>query len=333
MMDRMGVSPITRNYHLFYDCIANSNPILRQALRNLGRYPTQHQLDQIIEEHCPEAVASYMVHRHENAVIRAIDEVAQRLQSEYLQMSGFQGAIEKISSALAKSAEQEKLTSDLLMRVVSAIGDAGSGRLVSGKRTLQRMDQNRTEVDALRNELVKVRRMANTDVLTALANRRHFDDTLAAAFGKLKEFTLILADIDHFKALNDAHGHAFGDHVLRNVANTIVKATRAGTFVARTGGEEFAIILSTGRVQVALAVAERIRDAVEQAVVLNAAAEVRCTVSLGVTLSKTMDTASQIYEAADTAMYRSKASGRNRVTLHDPLTAEASSGRYRIYAG
>jgi diguanylate cyclase len=333
MMDRLGISPITRNYHLFYVCIANSDPRIRQAVRNLGRFPTQHQLDQVIEEHCPEAVDSRLVRRHENAVLHAIDDLASRLQSEQSEMSGFQSAIERVSTALARSAEQDKLTTELLMKVVNAIGDAGNRRTASGQRTLQRMGESRNEVDALRDELVKVRRMANTDVLTGLANRRHFDDRLAAAFGKAQEFALILADIDHFKAVNDTHGHAFGDHVLKIVAATIAKSTRTGTFVARTGGEEFAVLVSTSNEREVRAIAERIREGVEQLIVRKGDAEIRFTVSLGAAISKPMAAAPQIYEAADAAMYRSKELGRNRVTMHDPSMEESNSNRYRIYAG
>lgn len=244
MMDRMGVSPITRNYHLFYVCIANSDPRLRQAVRNLGRFPTQQDLDHVIEEHCPEAVDSGPMRRHENAVLAAVHDLGERLHCEQSQLSGFNRAIESVTAALSRSAEQDKLTTDLMLKVVKVIGQASSTRAAAGRRTLERMERDRTEVDSLRDELLRVRRMANTDVLTGLANRRHFDERLAAALGKSRSFALLLADIDYFKTVNDTHGHAFGDHVLKGVAASILRAVRTGTFVARTGGEEFAIVVT-----------------------------------------------------------------------------------------
>lgn len=332
MMDRVGVSPITRNYHLFYVCIANSNPLLRRAVRNLGKYPTQGQLDQVIDEYCPETVDSTMARRHEHALLGAIDDLATLLQSEKSQMTGFNNAIERVSTALSKSAEQDQMTTELLMKVVRAIGEAGDRRVSSGQRTIRRMEESRSEVDTLRDELIRVRRMANTDVLTGLANRRHFDDKLAAAFGMDQGFALVLADIDHFKVINDTYGHSFGDHVLKLVATTMAKTSRAGTLIARTGGEEFGILLSNTDQAQAIAVAERVRVGVETIIAQIGQENVMFSISLGVAMSKSADTCAQLYEYADIAMYRSKELGRNLVTVYEASSAADTSERYRIYA-
>ena len=331
MMDRMGVSPITRNYHLFYICIANSDPLIRKALRDLGRYPSQHQLDQVIEKHCPEVAESPMIHRHENAVLSAIDNLADRLQSEQSQLNGFNSAIESVSSALTKSLEQDKLTSDLLVKVVNAIGQAGSRRVAAGQRTLQRIRDDKTEVDTLRDELIRVRRMANTDVLTRLSNRRHFDDRLAAAAGTGQDFALLLVDIDHFKKINDTCGHAFGDRVLKCVAAALAKSSRAGTFIARTGGEEFAVVAAKATEQEAFSIGERLRHAVENLKFAAAQDVIGVTISVGVALARDVMTADMLYQSADFALYRSKNAGRNRVTMHDPSADDETSQRYRIY--
>lgn len=331
MMDRMGVSPITRNYHLFYICIANSDPLMRKAVRDLGRYPSQDQLDRVIDKHCPEVADSPMIRRHESAVLSAIDDLADRLQSEQSQLSGFNLAIESVSSALTKSLEQDKLTSDLLVRVVEAIGQAGTQRVAAGQRTLQRMRENKTEVDSLRDELIKVRRMANTDALTGLSNRRHFDDRLAAATGKSQDFTLLLADIDHFKKINDAYGHAFGDHVLKCVASALTNASRVGTFIARTGGEEFAVVIGKATESEAAAVGDRLRRAVEGLKIAAAQDVVRVSISIGVAIAQDAVTADTLYQQADFALYRSKNAGRNCVTLYDPAKDVDTSQRYRLY--
>lgn len=328
MMDRVGVAPITRNYHLFYICIANSDPIVRRAVRDLGRHPSQSQLDQVIEKHCPEVAESPTIRRHENAVVTAIDNLANRLQSEQSQLTGFNSAMESVSVALTRSLQQDKLTSELLVKVVEAVGQAGARRVAAGQRTLQRMRENRTEVDALRDELVKVRRMANTDVLTGLSNRRHFDERLAAATGSSQDFALLLVDIDHFKKINDTCGHAFGDHVLKCVAVALARSTRAGTFIARTGGEEFAVVASGHE---AIALAERVRGAVERLKIPAARDVISVTISVGVAMAKDATTADMLYESADHALYRSKNAGRNRVTLYDPCGDEDTSERYRLY--
>jgi diguanylate cyclase len=331
MMDRVGVSPIARNYHLFYSCIANSNPAMRRAVRDLGMSPTQHELDRVIEEHCPEAAGSPMMGRHENAVLHAIDELTSRMRSEHLEMSSFQNAIERVSSALVRSAEQEKVTVDILMKVVGAIEQAGNRRSASSHRALERMSKQQNEVDALKNELLRVRKMANTDVLTGLANRRHFDERLATAVGQGSDLALLLLDIDNFKNINDTHGHPFGDYVLKAVTAAILGVMRAGAFVARTGGEEFAILVKKAKERDVMIVAERVRQAVENMKVRKREEEVQVTISVGVATSKSAQQADQIYGCADAALYRSKNAGRNRVTLHDPSTDESSGGRYRIY--
>lgn len=332
MMDRLGVSPLTRNYHLFYTCIANSNPSIRKAVRNLGLFPTQRELDQVIEEHCPEAVDSYTMRRHENAVLQAIDDLALRLHSERSEMSSFQNAFERVSTLLSRSAEQDRVTLDLLVKVVGAIGEAGTRRAASSSRSLEGMARNRKEVEALRDELVQMRKMANTDALTGLANRRNFDETIAGAIGNGTEFALILTDIDHFKRINDTYGHSFGDYVLKTVTAAMGQALRAGTFIARTGGEEFAIVIAKAKEKEALAAAERVRQTVEKAKIMKGKEEVRITMSLGVVLSSAAETSIQIYDAADSALYQSKHAGRNRVTLYDPLHSD-STNRYRLYAG
>jgi diguanylate cyclase len=333
MMDRLGVSPLTRNYHLFYLCIANSDPALRKAVRNLGMLPTQPELDQVIAEFCPDAVDSQMLRRHENAVLCAIDELALRLQSEQSEMTGFHRAVERVAAALSRSADEDKVTTELLLRAVRAIEETSRLRAACSDRTLKHVDDNRREVTALRSELLAARKLANTDALTGLANRRSFDETLASTMGNGTEFALILIDIDHFKRINDAYGHTFGDHILRTVAVVARRALREGAFLARTGGEEFAIIVSKTTERDAISIAERVRQAIEQIAIRREEDQIGITISLGVALSRSAETPNRLYEAADVALYRAKNAGRNRVNFLDPLHDESSTNRYRIYAG
>jgi diguanylate cyclase len=333
MMDRLGVAPLTRNYHLFYICIANSDPVLRRAVRNLGRHPTQHDLDQLIAEFCPEAVDSQLVRRHENAVLRAIEDLACRLQTEQSEMSSFHGAIERVATALSRTAEQETMTRQLLMKVTSAIEEAGKRRVASGRRALKHLDENHKEVAALRSELVHFRKLASTDPLTGLANRRSFDEALAGEKSKAIEFSLILMDIDHFKKINDAYGHAFGDGVLKLVGETTKRALRRGCFFARTGGEEFAIIVPSTTGEEGFRVAERVRHSIERLKMQRGGEEVGITISLGIANSSAVETSNQLYEAADLALYHSKNTGRNRATIYDPLREGTTGHRYQIYSG
>lgn len=331
MMDRLGISPITRNYHLLYLCIANSDPNIRQAVRNLGRQPPQRELDQVIENYCPEAVSSTAMNRHENAVLRALDELAIRLKSEHSELSSFHRAIGQVSNALVKSRNNDGVTTELLLKVVGAIDYAGKERLASGRRVIQQVDTNRSEIDALREELVEMRKLANTDALTGLANRRSFDEVLARTVGDGKSFAMIVADIDHFKKINDEYGHTFGDHALKAVARSISSALRSDSFLARTGGEEFTILTLKIDQASAMTVAERVRRAVEELRVKAANTSVKITISLGGAMSTPSASGEYIFQCADQALYQSKAKGRNRATFHSHEEVAGGTERYKIY--
>lgn len=187
---------------------------------------------------------------------------------------------------------------------------------------------------ALRNAwlLETITKISETDPLTGVANRRAFEHALERELSRAQrsgtELTLLLVDIDHFKAFNDRHGHQAGDEALRAVAQALVSACRAFDTVARYGGEELAVILPTCPWSESLAAAERIRTAV-------AAADVPggLTVSVGVAIYPMhgLDPGSLI-RAADEALYRSKAAGRNCVSLAGDIWTEepqvgAAAGR------
>lgn len=333
LIDRLGVSPLIRNYHLFYTCIANCDQQLRRAVRNLGRNPTQHEVDQVIDEFCPEAADSPTMRRHHDAVLRTLEEIGSRLRSEQSEMKNFNGAMNRVTQALANSIKEEKITADVLKRVAATVVDVGMHRVSSSDRMLSRMNENKTEIHALRTELVKAKAIANTDPLTGLANRRSFDEHMAASFSRATGFCLVLLDIDFFKRVNDTYGHPTGDVVLRTVAETLRRALRAGTFVARTGGEEFAVILQDASEKEAMMIGERMRAAVEKTSIAKGDERFSVTISLGAAMSAETGTARVLYEAADGALYRSKSAGRNRLTLQRCNDNESSSDRYQLYKG
>lgn len=163
-------------------------------------------------------------------------------------------------------------------------------------------------------------RLAVTDPLTRAFNRRHFfevgERTLAQAHGQREALSVLLLDIDNFKAVNDRHGHAVGDRVLTQVAQACTDEMREHDLLARFGGEEFAVLLpATGLVEAA-SVAERLRLAVELLAVTGADdAAVRPTVSIGVATSRLghAPTLDALLATADQAMYAAKRGGRNRV--------------------
>jgi diguanylate cyclase (GGDEF)-like protein len=163
--------------------------------------------------------------------------------------------------------------------------------------------------------LVRMQRMARTDGLTAVANRRTFDVVLGREVERAARrdhpLSLVMVDIDHFKRLNDTYGHQAGDDALRAVATALTRVCRDGDTLARYGGEEFAIILPFCESAGALALAERLRGAVAEAATI-----VPVTASLGVaTMPDHGRGTVELLQAADAALYQSKQLGRDRVTV------------------
>jgi diguanylate cyclase (GGDEF)-like protein len=163
----------------------------------------------------------------------------------------------------------------------------------------------------------RAERHANMDSLTGVRNRRYFEKRLSEEIKRgerfKSEFSLILMDVDHFKALNDSMGHLVGDHVLHDVAQIIQASLREIDIVCRYGGEEFIVIAVQTDENRALLAAEKLRKLVEEATFAGAVG-VRVTLSAGVSSYPTHGTdRAQLLKAADTALYAAKASGRNRV--------------------
>ncbi|HEV6966776.1 MULTISPECIES: GGDEF domain-containing protein [Roseateles] len=174
--------------------------------------------------------------------------------------------------------------------------------------------------------------LSSKDALTGLANRRSFEMALAREVDRVaragEAALLLMLDIDHFKAVNDTYGHGVGDHVIRGVAATIAQTVRPMDFVARIGGEEFAIILPSCATHVGLAVAERVRERVsELSIDLGGGQVLKVTVSLGGAFAPPWVRSSPLLwtERADRQLYRAKAEGRNRACLEPQIDSLVSA--------
>jgi two-component system cell cycle response regulator len=160
------------------------------------------------------------------------------------------------------------------------------------------------------------RRMAVTDVLTGLSSRRYFEDASSGlARRRGRAAAVLMLDIDHFKRVNDTHGHDGGDQVLREVARRLSRSVRPGDVLARYGGEEFAVLLPNTTPADAWAVAERIRGAVcDHPVEVGEGVAITITVSIGVACRPAdVPESGQLTPLADQMLYQAKQAGRNRV--------------------
>lgn len=160
-------------------------------------------------------------------------------------------------------------------------------------------------------------RAAHTDMLTGLSNRRYFDAALKQYLQEFRKIDrpvgLLIVDIDHFKSVNDNHGHDIGDAVLRTVSQCLLDTTRGHDVVARMGGEEFAVVAPDTGGRDLEVLAERLRAAVERLVLHVGNVRLRITTSVGLATSRGEEAPAELYKRADVNLYRAKANGRNRI--------------------
>ncbi|MFQ6755320.1 diguanylate cyclase [Cereibacter sphaeroides] len=181
-------------------------------------------------------------------------------------------------------------------------------------------DMTRTIVE----QEARLREFGRRDALTSLLNRREFDHALEqrAAPWTGEPYALLLIDIDRFKRINDTHGHAVGDAVLRAVALRLAASAREGLPLFRYGGEEFALLLDRAGAAEALTEAERLRRAVaEEPVELEDGTRIAVTISVGIALGARGQAGAELFAAADRALYAAKDAGRNCSRM-DPSAAQ-----------
>ena len=189
----------------------------------------------------------------------------------------------------------------------------------------------------LQDDLRQLRQLADTDFLTGLMNRRAFlavaDDAMNFCRRYKRSMATLMIDIDHFKKINDTHGHAAGDDAIKAIAEIIGQSIRTTDKAARFGGEEFVVLLREIDQETALLLAERMRRAIEVSTITNDDKVIPATVSIGVALFEESDRDVQdMIERADQGLYVAKKNGRNRTVL-TPVAQDPRDPRRLINPG
>ncbi len=246
--------------------------------------------------------------------------------------------LHKVMGDISDSAEQATLEADRFGTMLDRWAENTDGAapekadvhtLVEHTRQMQgaigllksRLAESHSEIEQLRQEVRAARQEAMADGLTGLCNRRAFDQAFAKVLTQTKEdapTTLVIADIDHFKRVNDTYGHVFGDKVICAVADILKQNTKGKDTAARFGGEEFAILLPNTPISGGRLLAETIRVIVERLRIRRIDKNetiASITVSFGVAASRPGESAVELIARADKALYASKSNGRNRVTV------------------
>lgn len=184
-------------------------------------------------------------------------------------------------------------------------------------RSLRERGKFQRMTESLSVRSLTLEHAAVTDGLTGMYNRRYFDEALAeylVAFGQIKKpIGMVILDLDHFKKVNDTHGHHVGDEVLRQVAECLKVFTRYHDVLARLGGEEFAILSPNITESQLYSLSDRIRQAVSELRIVNGNVTLKVTVSAGLAIWDGVESGEELYRRADKQLYEAKRKGRNRV--------------------
>ncbi|MBS1191858.1 MAG: diguanylate cyclase [Rhodocyclaceae bacterium] len=305
------------SYAVWYEYVGGRNSALKAAIDEY------QQSGKVLDEKATYELYYKHVARISEEVAQRVSEGFQRVMADMArsaakagdQAGQFGSALEKWSADLTSSGPESSLGIEAILGLTRNM----QGSIVSLKG---RLDDSRREIEELRQEVVRAREDALADGLTGLANRRGFDLAIAACLSESDPNeagpSLLVADIDHFKRVNDTYGHLFGDRVIRAVAQVLKANVKGKDTAARYGGEEFVVLLPDTPIEGARQLAEKIRMLVEKCrIKRNADNEVvaNITVSLGVASLKPGESAADLVARADAALYESKNGGRNRVTV------------------
>jgi diguanylate cyclase len=318
-----GFHPLS--YSVWYEYVAGLNPGLRAALdARLAQNPvlSDRDIEVLFDAHVAmrDIDSSARMRAEIARMIDHVDGVALEAGQEVQQYGNeLDGYREQLQVDIGK---------ETLNNVVeSLIGETTRVRVKTGMYH-EHLKKSSAEVERLRGELELVQGLAVTDPLTGLLNRRGFDHQVERiGQGSMRGCTLLILDIDHFKAINDAHGHLLGDKVIIAVANVLRGCIGERGSIARIGGEEFAVLLSHTSSAGGVELAERIRAAVERGKIRRADTDESIgsvTVSVGLATGGDNEAFEAMIARADRALYQAKSAGRNRVSVAERAPSAAA---------
>ena len=323
-------SPTPENYHVWYVYYAGGHPELAAALDahlEGGRPLDDGRMLALYERHLSTAAEAKQLREAGERLERLTSQLGAELASAG---EGTRRYRDRVGSFAAEVDGATTLAE--LKRSFGALLEETSAVIETMAAIETRLCESNAEIARLRHDLEQARSEALTDPLTGIGNRRHLESALqeavegAAAGGPVP--SLILLDIDHFKAFNDHHGHRVGDKVLQVVARLMAANVKDEDVVGRLGGEEFAVLLRDVLEAQALEVAERLRRRIANCRIrLRNANEFldRLTVSLGVGRLAPGETMQAWLERVDAALYTAKRQGRDRVVVAEDAAAEATA--------
>ena len=311
------------SYTLWYEHVAGINPPLSTALtaRLESEEPlTDEEVYRLYDRHVSERDAAVLDHLQQR-LQSLLDDTVQTFNSAGEDTGHFSRALRESRSDLAEDSTVSKV-----QQVISRLLSEALRMETMTQVLAEKLDGSTREVRALTEQLQRAQTEAVIDPLCGIHNRRGFlreAKTLLESRAGLEGSAIVLADVDHFKQVNDTYGHLLGDKVLRSVGGIFRDSVKDVGVAARVGGEEFALLLPGTTLQAARSLAEQIRAAVARGRIQrekNKEDIGSITVSLGVAVGTAGETLDMLMFRADRALYSAKRAGRNQVCV-EPSSA------------
>jgi diguanylate cyclase len=307
-----------RSYALWYKFAAGDSGLLCAAVNSrLDRSGTlsSKDIEELHNAHVSPTDVSAKVDKLGARVADEIEQVRTMIGAAEGSTSNYSAHLAKVSRRLGTAQDREGVRA-----IVESLAVAAKEMETTNVKLQDQMQAMWEEVAQLRRELETVRTESLTDALTSLGNRKFFDAALERSIAEChagnEPLSLLLVDIDHFKALNEMFGHVVGDRVLRFVGNTLKDTITGKDIAARYGGEEFAVIMPRTPLRAAVEIADQLRLAVMKAELVRRSTgekQTRLTISIGVGALHTRTSPQALIEAADICLHAAKRSGRNCV--------------------
>ena len=327
LMARQSAALHPISYTLWYEHVAGINPPLSGVLEAslAGKLPLGD--DDVYDLHARYVVARDMevLNRLQRRLRDVLEEAAQTTAAALEDSGQFEATLRDTRSRLTGAVSLESVHA-----IIAELARETTRMQSATEAVHERLESRAREVEELTRQLEQAKSEALLDPLTGLKNRRGFEiavKELGASGSPFGGAALVLADIDHFKQINDRHGHLLGDKILKAIGQTLLSNLKGRDIAARPGGDEFVILLQQTPLVGARALAEQIRTAVAAGRIRRADSKEQpgsVTLSIGVALGTSDDTLESMLARADAALYAAKRTGRNRVSVDGDEPAPAA---------
>lgn len=317
-LKRSQLPPFPVYYELFYTYATGANAELNaeiNAILTKAGSVSIETASALCERFLKISDMEERLHTMSQIMTRKITDVNQAIDIAMATATSYSGSLQQASGDLETAIDEDalKMLSSRLLKETRRMQD-------TNRRLEAELENSKGDISLLQRDLDEVRKESMLDPLTKIPNRKCFEEQFAADLVRASDtktpLSLLVFDIDHFKAFNDTYGHLTGDQVLRLVAQVLKANLRGRDMPARFGGEEFVAILPETGIDGALTVAENIRRSVQAKELLKRSTNEklgRITLSVGIAQWRDGDTAASLIERADNCLYAAKNAGRNRV--------------------